>query len=437
MRRILLIAKRDFLTSVMTKAFVFGLLVLPILLGGGFFTIAAMQAKNNSQEQHVAILDRSGAVAAAVIESAEEANRRDMFDKTTGRRLMPQYRFEQVTPADGNWDQQRLLLSDRVRRHELSAFVDIGQEAIHPTPGRPASIAFYSGAGGIDIFQGWFAGQLNDGLRRVRLAQLGVDHDRYTEALTPVRLESMNLVLPDPRTGAIAAPRKKGQVESFAVPYFLILIMGMMVLLSANPMLTAVAEDKTQRVFEMLLGSATPFELIMGKVLASLARSLLSSALYIIGGILVLQSMAMFGLIPFGILPWFFVYLIADVTLMCAMGAALGSACSSTQDAQHLVGILMLPVIIPLILMVSVLQEPNGGMATALSLFPPFTPLLMMMRQSMPGGVPAWQPWAGLFGIVAFSFIGTWAAARIFRIGILFQGTVPKVPELIRWAIRG
>lgn len=437
MRRILLIAKRDFISSVMTKAFIFGLLVMPILVGGGFFVIAGMQARNNAQEQHVAILDRSGLVAAAVIEAAEDANRRDMFDKTTGRRLMPQYRFEQSTPPDGNWDRQRLLLSDRVRRRELIAFVDIGQEAIHPSPGRAAPIAFYSGAGGIDMFQGWFAGPVNDGLRRVRLAQLGVDHDHYTEALTPVRLESMNLVSEDPRTGAILAPRKKGQVESFAVPYVLALILAMIVLISANPMLTAVAEDKTQRVFEMLLGSATPFELIMGKILAAVGRSLASSSLYIIGGILALQSMAMFGLIPFGVLPWFFVYLVADVTLMCALGAALGSACNSTQDAQHLVGFLMLPVLIPLFTMVSILQQPNSGMSTALSFFPLFTPILMMMRQSMPGGVPAWQPWAGLFGILACSVLGTWAAARIFRIGILFQGTTPKLAELARWAIRG
>ena len=437
MRRVLLIAKRDFVATVLTKAFMIGLLILPVLMGGGFFLVAAMQARNNTQEQHIAILDRSGSVAAAVIEAAEEANRRDQFDKATGRRLMPQYRFEAVTAPNGNWDRTRLLLSDRVRRRELAAFVDIGPEALHPVPGKAAPIAFYSGAGGIDMFQGWFTGPVNDGLRRVRLAQLGVDSEHYKEALTPARLESMNLVSEDSRTGAIATPRKKGAVESFAVPYVLGLILAMIVLISANPMLTSVAEDKMQRVFEMLLGSATPLELITGKVLAAVARSLVSSALYIVGGILALQGMAMFGLIPFGVLPWFFVYLVADVTLMCAAGAALGSACASTQDAQHLVGFLMLPVLIPLFTMVSILQQPNSGTSTALSLFPPFTPILMLMRQSMPGGVPAWQPWAGLAGIVVCSVLGTWAAARIFRIGILFQGSTPKLGELARWAIRG
>ncbi|HUI80540.1 MAG TPA: ABC transporter permease [Bryobacteraceae bacterium] len=437
MHRILLIAKRDFIATVMTKAFIFGLLILPILFGGSFLVIAGMQNRANQQERHVAILDRTGAVAAAVIEAADEANRKDMFDKLTGRRTMPQYRFVESTPADGNWDHQRLALSDQVRRQELFAFVEIAPDALHPGSGQAPPIAVYSSAGGIDLFQAWFAGPVNDGLRRVRLAQLGVSHDQYAEALTPVRLESMNLVSQDPRTNAILEPRKKGEVESFAVPYALVLMMAMIVLFSANPMLTAVAEDKTQRVFEMMLASATPFEIMAGKVLAALARSLVSSALYIVGGILALQGMAMFGLIPFSVLPWFFVYLVADVTLMCSLGAAFGSACNSTQDAQQLVGILMLPVLIPLMLMVTVLQQPNGGMSTALSLFPLFTPILMMMRQSMPGGVPAWQPWVGLAGVLVFSLVGTWAAARIFRIGILFQGTTPKVADLFRWAVRG
>ena len=89
---------------------------------------------------------------------------------------MPQYRFEMSTAVDGNWDGARLALSDRVRKQELFAFVDIAPDALHPAPGAAAPIAVYSGAGGIDPFQNWFAGPLNDGLRRVRLEQFGGGH---------------------------------------------------------------------------------------------------------------------------------------------------------------------------------------------------------------------------------------------------------------------
>ena len=112
-------------------------------------------------------------------------------------------------------------------------------------------------------------------------------------------------------------------------------------------MLSAVTEDKNQRIFEMLLGLATPFELMAARVLAALGRSLTSSAFYIAGAALVLQSMSMLGVVPFGLLPWFFIYLIAHVTMLCGFAAALGAACSTPQDAQNLAVVLVAPIMIP------------------------------------------------------------------------------------------
>jgi ABC-2 type transport system permease protein len=165
--------------------------------------------------------------------------------------------------------------------------------------------------------------------------------------------------------------------------------------------------------------------------------SLTSSAVYVVAGLFLLQGLAMMGLAPLGLLPWFVVYVAAEVMVLCALAAALGSACASPSDAQHLAMPLFAPVLIPMFLLQPVMQQPNGMFAVALSLFPPLTPPLMMMRQAMPGGVPAWQPWVGLVGIVVWTVVVAWAAARIFRIGILMQGKTASFPEMMRWAIRG
>ena len=88
--------------------------------------------------------------------------------------------------------------------------------------------------------------------------------------------------------------------------------------------------------------------------------------------------------------------------ILSSFAAALGAACGSPHDAQQLGILLMAPVMIPMFLMMPVMQQPNGPIATVVSLMPPFTPVVMLMRQAMPGGIPAWQPWVALAGVVAF-----------------------------------
>jgi ABC-type Na+ efflux pump permease subunit len=94
-------------------------------------------------------------------------------------------------------------------------------------------------------------------------------------------------------------------------------------------------------------------------------------------------------------------------------------------------------VVIPYFLIMPVLQQPNGAIATVTSLFPPFAPMIMMLRQATPGGVPAWQPWVALAGILAYTLAAVWVAARIFRVGILMQGKPPRIADMVRWAMRG
>jgi ABC-2 type transport system permease protein len=146
----------------------------------------------------------------------------------------------------------------------------------------------YSNQGGFGETERWLAGPVNDGLRRTRLAKLGLDEKQLDQALRPIPVDSMNLVARDRKTGRIVPARKRG-IEGFAVPFVLAILFFMIVLLTSAPMLAAVAEDKTQRVFEMLLASATPFDLIGGKVLAAIGVALTSSTFYVIGAVILLR----------------------------------------------------------------------------------------------------------------------------------------------------
>ena len=443
MRKFLLIAKRDYIAAIRSKPFLFGLILTPLLAGGGFLGIAVMKAQPDLNARRIGIVDHTGAAADAIIETAAEKNEKGLFDTATGRQLRPRYSFEIAAPDKAEPEGQRLALSERVRRRELYAFLEIGRDVLNPpkltasekTP-ESARIHYYSNAGGIDQSRLWLTEPVNQGLVRARLRQLGLDRSRLSGLFGSTSLQTMKLADRDQRTGAIRTPDKKSDFE-FAAPLVLVILMVLIVSLSAGPMLGAVAEDKMQRVFEMLLAAATPFELIGGKVLAAVALSFTSSILYVAAGLVVLQMLAMLGLAPLSLLPWFVVYVVADVMVLCSLAAALGASCAIPSDAQHLAMPLFLPVILPMFVIAPIMDQPNGALATVLSLIPPFTPVVMMMRQSMPGVIPAWQPWLGLVGVVAWVVFVAWAAARIFRVGILMQGKTPTFAQLARWAIRG
>ncbi len=425
LHRILLIAKRDYIATVLTKTFLIGLLIAPLLFGGSFLGSTIWKMLQKNEARHVAIVDHSDSnIAANIIAAAEAKKPSTELDNP----FLSAYKFTVVPAEDHNPAAQQLSLSDRVRSGELFGFLDID---------KVGKTTFYTNSGSTGPTQLWMLGLINTGLQRTRLAKLGIASQQANELLRPVTLETRGLVSKNRTTGQIEMGKKRNPLENLAVPLVLVVLMMMIVLMGSAPMLTAVAEDKTQRMFEVMLASTSSFEIIMGKVIASVGCSLTGSLVYIVTVIFTLQSMAMIGIAPLELLPWFFIYLICEVTMLSAFGAALGSACSTPRDAQQLNILIMLPVMIPLMFFITIMEQPNGVFSTIMSLFPPFTPIIMMMRQAMPGGVPAWQPWVALAGMLIWTLITTWTASRIFRVGLLMQGKPPRIADLARWAVRG
>jgi len=449
MHKILTIAKRDYIATVRTKAFVFGLVVAPVIFGGGSIAMSFFKTKPDLKDRDIAVIDHTGVVAGALVSAAQEKNERELFDKKTHQQLVPRYVFEVLAPAaDGK--SQLLELSDRVRHKELVAFLEIGKDALRPTAPAPdllpginektdpdKSVSYYTNAGGIDEMRSWLNGPINDGVRLTRLAQLGIDIKSNKGLMTSPPIEGLSLLERDEKTGAVQAARKRSELEGFFVPFGVAMILAMIVMVGSAPMLQNVTQDKSQRIVETLLGAASPFELMTGKVLGSVGVSVTSSLLYVIAGTLAVNAMGVAGMLPLSIIPWFYVYLLADVVMLCAFAAALGACCSTPQDAQNLAIVLLMPCLIPMFMLVTVLRQPNSMMATVMSLIPPFTPILMLLRQSMAGGVPVWQPWVGLVGVLIFAAATVWAASRIFRVAILMQGKPPQLAEMLRWAMKG
>jgi ABC-2 type transport system permease protein len=438
MRKTLRFIKREYLAAVKTKGFIIMLLMMPVLMGGSGIAMYLLQGQVDTTDKRVAIVDRSGIVSDIILKAAEKRNAAAVFDKETGKKIQPAYIFEVIEPNDTDPRAQRLALSERIRQGDLHAFLEVDPYVLHPQGNQSTSRIKYHGKNAaIDNIRNWLNNTINPYLRTLRLTEAGVPESKANEIMTWLQVEAMGLVSIDEATGEIKEARKTGEAEAILVPAILFFLMFMLVMMGAMPLLQSTMEEKTQRIAEVLLGSLQPHQFMAGKVLGGLLVSLTGATVYVLGGVFFMGRIGLTDFIPFHVIPWFFTFLVLEIVMVGSILAALGSACNDPKDAQNLTFPAMIPVFFPMFIFMPVLQEPTSAFATWLSMFPLFTPMLMLIRKAAPVGIPAWQPWVGLAEVVLFTVFIVWVGGRVFRVGILMQGGPPKLSNILKWAFRG
>ncbi len=438
MRKILWLAAREYKVSVRTKGFIIGLVMFPIFMGGSGIAIAIFKDRVDTTDQRIAVIDRSGVVAGPLIEAAKERNANAIFEEESGKKIKPAYVLEIVEPNEENPRLQRLELSNKVRGGELHGFLEISADAVHPSDGSDGPhVAYYAKNAIMDDAREWMGWPINTALRSARVKEAGLEESAIGDMFVWLGVDGLGLLTVDEKTGTVQDARRSSEGEAILVPVVMGMLMFMMIMMGAVPLLHSVMEEKTQRIAEVLLGSVSPFQFMAGKVLGGIAVSLTASAVYVVVGVFTIRNLGAGHFVPYHVLPWFFVYMLMAIVMYGAMLAAFGASCNEAKDAQNLTMPGLMPVMIPMFVMFPVLKEPLAGFATGMSLFPLFTPMLMMIRVSTPMAVPAWQPWVGLAGILVFTVLSVWAAGRIFRVAILMQGRPPRLGDLVRWAVKG
>jgi len=112
--------------------------------------------------------------------------------------------------------------------------------------------------------------------------------------------------------------------------------------------------------------------------------------------------------------------------------AAIGAAFNNAQEAQQVAGVAISFLVIPVVFMTAIINDPSSRFAVVMSLIPPFTPLLMTLRigLEMP---PLWQLLLAYALTLGFIVGAIWVCARIYRVGILMYGKKPTFQELWKW----
>jgi len=279
-----------------------------------------------------------------------------------------------------------------------------------------------------------------------RLQREGVEPSVVARAQIQVDLTTLQI-----RDGKVTGGSSE---SSFLLAYFIWFLLYIAILLYGVQVLGAVVEEKSSRIVEVLVSSLKPFHLLAGKVVGVGAVGLLQLGIWLGTGKLLLDRRAdvarwlgqgpeaaaaigqmSFPEVPLGTILLFLTYFLLGYFLYAAMFAGVAAMVNSEAEARQAQTPVVMLLVIPTVLMIGILNNPDGQMALTLSLVPFTSPIAMPVRWAA-SPVPLTE----VAGSIAILFVAvvviTWIAGRIYRVGILAYGKKPGLKELVRW-VRG
>ena len=433
MKKVLRVARTEYLNAVRTKAFVVSVVLMPVLMGGSILVQLATKDRADTETRKVAIVDQSGRIYDALEAAAKKRNETAIFktnDDGERKQKRPRYVLESAPPG------QELELSERVRKGDLFAYVVIGADVTKPVPdsaGGDESVSYHTETPTYRDLPRWIESVLQKEVLRQRFEAQGVDRQLVAKLSRRVDLRTFGLVAAGAQ-GKTGKAKEVNKIATVAVPMGAMLLLFMLLMMTGPAMLNAVLEEKMQKISEVLISSVSPFQLFFGKVLGNVGVAWTLSGLYL-GGIIWLSHRFEFSdAIPPSLYLWFFFLQLMALLIAGSVFTAIGAACSELRDAQSLMMPAMLMFILPMFCASPVLQNPSGVLARVLTFVPPATPFILLMRIAVPPGPQFWEVIVAVLLVVAFALGCVWAGGRIFRIGVLSQGQTPSFRKMIGWA---
>lgn len=428
MNRIFIVAQSEFQTLVKTKAFLIGLLLMPLITAGAIgFQIYAQKHSDRDDHKFV-VIDHTGVLFAPLQQSTAAFNTKNgVGDARTGPHFTPE---PAATAADA--EAYKLSLSDRVKNKELFAFVEIPAAVVDPNVEKAPAIHYYTETPSYDRLPDWLQQTLNEEITRRRFNSAGVDQALVKKLSARADVQTMGLATKK-ADGSVEKAKETDPIATFVAPFAVLFIMFLSVMSSAPQLLNAVIEEKMSRISEVLVASVSPFELLLGKLFGVTAIAVLLAVVYFLGAGYYMIYSGRTELVQPALMGWFVVFLICCVLMFGSMFLAIGSACSDLKDAQSMMQPVMMLLMVGYIGSFAVLRAPDSNMALGLSFFPTTAPFIMMLRMAMQPTPPLWQPALSLAITLLTAVAFVWAASRIFRVGVLMQGKGATFREMLKW----
>lgn len=436
MNKLGLIIAREYLTKVKNKNFIFTTLLTPLGFLIFFIVIGIIFSYEGSKTYRIALLDKS-----EMNIKFPDSTKKFSFIKTTET-------LEQLKTQYKNGELDGILVLPKFSGVDVNAYT-----------------VYYHSDKAMDIeIESSLEKYLQDGVRNYKIQLMNLQKDQLEKLKTDIAID------PEPvsdtekdrssYTGKIAT--MLGGIMGYVI-FFIIFLYGASVMRS-------VADEKVSRIVEVIISSARPVELMLGKVigvgLVGLTQIViwlvLIPLIYFLGmsiaGIDTQQlqevSQTMGQQAPMdtdelaqiirevGAMNWwrisvlFVFYFVGGYFIYASMFAAIGAASGDDiNDAQSLTILVTIPILLAMYVMFQAIRLPDSSLAMFASLFPLFSPIVMPAMLAF--DPPWWQIALSLVLLFAFSYFMIWVAARIYRTGILMYGKKASIKELGKWIWKG
>lgn len=427
MNKIWLVLKREYWTRVRKRSFIVMTLLTPLLFAGLIGAMLWMALADPGEQKVIAVIDDSGLFS-------------DKFQNTEN--LYFTYPKEDIKTAKSGFHQlgpDGLLYIPKIDIHD------------------PQGIQLYSDSNPHFGVINKIESTVEKEIERLKMQELGVDQQLLQDIETRININTLSLTTDGEKTSNAETTVGTAYVSSLLI-YFFLFLYGVQVM-------KGVIEEKYNRIVEVIISSIRPFQLMMGKILGIAAVGLTQFMLWILLSFAVTSiGVSLFGLeqdpasmmnnsslansgelpvaspgvwdlvdtIPLTyVLVTFVIYFLGGYFLYASLFALVGSAVDSDADSQQFMFPITVPLIISIVALGFVLNDPDGQLAFWMSMIPLTSPVVMLGR--VPFGVPFWQLALSISLLIAGFIFTTWIAGRIYRIGILSHGSKVSYKTLTKW----
>lgn len=437
-----IIIGREFNDRVRKKSFILTTVLVPLLLVALMAVPTLLMLYTSSHTKHISVIDESGIILPSL-----KSNEEILF-----------------APTD-------LSLEEARRQTDIFGVLWIGDDILTNVN----NVKLYTNSSSSMMLEESIESQMSKVIEQEKLKSYNIENldQIMREVKTSVILQTFRNDLESSEEG-VGEVRSQSAGASFAISYILAFVLYMFLLIYGQMVMQAVIEEKNTRVLDVLVTSARPFQLMLGKILGVASVAVVQVVIWAVM-VFGVGSLCMSALLPevmdgeqmeqlaqmqqgtldvatvdadaletmqlfatftdMGYLMMIFVYLllflVGGYLLYSAMFAAVGASVDNVMDAGQLTTPITLPIILALMIMFVVMKDPNSSLAFWCSIIPFTSPIVMMAR--IPAGIPTWEPILSLVVLYATIVLMVWMASKIYRIGILMHGKKPTFKELMKW----